>query len=197
MERAARDARDDLQIFLRPVVELIRLRAHQVDEIDHQARMRLVVVLRRPLGEEDRFAAGRKTVYVLDAHERVEVRFAAYRVVGLGDAEPHVEVEGRGGSIVVHARIDPVDDFGHRVLDFVVRWRPAAQVETVLRRVDPDVRAHVGLELPVDRVAARDENVVIGDGRRVVDPDVERRAARTSQHREHDSRARDRHDVAD
>ena len=102
---------------------------------------------------------------------------------------------GRPG--VVHAGVDAVDDLGDGILDLVVRWRAGAEVESVLRRVDPDVRAHVGLELAVDRVATRDEQVVVGHGRRVGDLDIERRAAGAGEHRERDARPGNRDDVAD
>ena len=103
---------------------------------------------------------------MLDADERVEVGLAADGVVRLGDAEADVEVERGAGAGVVDARVDAVDQAGDRVLALVVRRRPAAEVEAVLGRVDPDVRAEVVVELAVDRVAAGDGDVVVGDRRR-------------------------------
>ena len=197
MERTARHARDDVQVFLRRIVVQVLCRCtHQVDDVHHHARVRLIVGFRRPFDEHVRGRTGVEHVDVLDADELVEVRLAADRVVRLRDPEAHVEVECIRRSGVVDARVDPVDDLLYRIFDLIVRRRAAAEIEAVLRRVHPDVGAHPRNEIAVDGVAARDEDVVVGDRRRVVHLNVEVAAARAGQHGERDPGSRKRDDVA-
>ena len=56
---------------------------------------------------------------MLDADELVEVGLAADGVIRLGDAEAHVEVEGRGRAGVVDPGVDAVDLPSDRVLRLV------------------------------------------------------------------------------
>ena len=71
MERAAGDACDDVQVFLRPVVELVGVRADQVDQIHQDARVYAALLDGDDVAELNLAAGRRAYVHVARGAARV------------------------------------------------------------------------------------------------------------------------------